>query len=268
VLKVVNSIKRFFTILILLIAVAIVTVVLYRLYVAAPITEHAIIYESIGIAIIIGFWAAIFTFIRRSRPLMEHYLGEQATTILNIFLGAITIIVMVLAVLNTLGASAQTLLTGAGFASITIGLIISTFVGGLLAGALVFSTHRFRVGDTVIVNNIPGTVTELTALVTRITTDTGLITIPNSAISSGGVVITKVHKFDPNFQSRLPYVGGDRVITSYMVGEGTVKSLTALRTVILLDSGREITLLNSSVLSGGVAVAKLSGQSNVPAKSA
>jgi len=63
-------------------------------------------------------------------------------------------------------------------------------------------------------------------------------------------------------------VGGDRVITSYMVGEGTVKSLTALRTVILLDSGREITLLNSSVLSGGVAVAKLSGQSNVPAKSA
>ena len=60
------------------------------------------------------------------------------------------------AVLGALDVSPQSLLTGAGFASITIGLIISTFVGSLLAGALVFTTHKLRVGDTVIVNNVPG----------------------------------------------------------------------------------------------------------------
>ncbi len=260
-LKIVTSVKRFFATLLLLIFIAAATVGLYQLYVATFIPESDLIYQSISVALVIGFWATILLFIRRSRPLMERYLGEQATTILNIFVGSISIIIMVLAVLNALGASAQTLLTGAGFASITIGLIVSTFVGGVLAGALVYSTHRFRVGDTVIVNNVPGTITELTALVTRVTTDVGYITIPNSAISSGGVVVTKVHDFDASFPSRLPYAEGERVITTYMgASEGTVKQVTALRTTIVLDSGRELTLLNSSVLSGLVAVAKLSGQ--------
>ena len=83
------------------------------------------------------------------------------------------IIVMSFGVLHTLGVSPETLLTGAGIISITIGLIISTFVGGILAGALVFTSHQFRVGDTVIVNNIPGKVTDMTAIVTRIRTDVG-----------------------------------------------------------------------------------------------
>jgi small-conductance mechanosensitive channel len=42
-----------------------------------------------------------------------------------------------------------------------------------------------------------------------------------------------------------------------MPSEGTVTQLTALRTIIQLDTGREITLLNSSVMSGAVAVAKI-----------
>jgi hypothetical protein len=42
-----------------------------------------------------------------------------------------------------------------------------------------------------------------------------------------------------------------------MPGEGTVKELTALHTVLSLDSGREVTFLNTSVLSGAVAVAKI-----------
>jgi small-conductance mechanosensitive channel len=191
---------------------------------------------------------------------MARHLGEQPTTIVQIFMATIVVLFMTFAVLTTLGASPENLLTGAGFASITIGLIISTFVGGILAGALIFATHKLRVGDSVIVNNTPGTVTELTALVTRIRTDTGIVTIPNSAISSGAIIITKLHKYEAAIQSRFPYVVDDRVVTTYMPDEGTVKELTALRTVILLDSGRELTLLNSSILSGTVAVAKITLQ--------
>jgi small-conductance mechanosensitive channel len=256
--SIITSIKRFVVILAILILLAILTNGLYQLYVAKPISEHDLANQIVSIGIITTFSVGILLFIRRSRPIMERQLGEQATTILNIFIMSIAIIIMVLAVLNVLGVSAQTLITGAGFASITIGLIVSTFVGGILAGALVFATHKIRVGDTVIINNIPGTVTEISGLVTRIVTDTGYITIPNSAISSGGVVVTRVHKVENTYQSRLPYEEGDRVITSYMAGEGAVKQLTALRTTILLDSGKEITLLNSSVLSGAVAVAKIS----------
>ena len=55
---------------------------------------------------------------------------------------------------------------------------------------MVFTNYKFKVGDNVIVNNIPGKIIEMTALVMRIQTDVGKITIPNSAIASGGVIIT------------------------------------------------------------------------------
>ena len=160
-------------------------------------------------------------------------------------------------ILGVLGVSPQTLLTSAGIISITAGLVISTFVGGILSGALVFTTYQFKVGDDVMVNNIPGRVTDMTTLVMRITTDVGQISIPNSAIASGSVIITSIHKFAGTQENRLHYTVGDRVITSYLNEPGTVKELTALHTTVVLDSGRQITFLNNSVLSGMVAVAKI-----------
>ena len=164
---------------------------------------------------------------------------------------------MTFSVLDIFGVSLSTLLTSAGIISVTVGLIISTFVGGLLSGALVFTTYQFKVGEDVMVNNIPGRVTDMTAFVMRIRTDVGQISIPNSAIASGGVIITAMRKPELTQESRLHYTVGDRVITSYRNEEGTIKELTAFHTTVLLDSGREITFLNNSVLSGAVAVAKV-----------
>jgi small-conductance mechanosensitive channel len=107
------------------------------------------------------------------------------------------------------------------------------------------------------VNNIPGKVVEMSPLVMRIQTDVGQITIPNSAISSGGVIITAVRENETLKGSRLHYNVGDRVVTSFMNEQGTVKEVTAFNTVILLDSGKEITFLNNSILSGGVVIAKI-----------
>jgi small-conductance mechanosensitive channel len=254
-----TSIKRFLTVFVTLIGIAIVTILVYDLFFQTqpPISGSLFVQKTFGAAIAIAFWAAIVLFIRRNGPLMTKHIGEQASTILQITMAAITTIITAFTVLGTLGTSPESLLTGAGFASITVGLIISTFVGGLLAGALVFTTHKLRVGDTVVFNNVPGQLTELTPLVTRIRTDVGIVTIPNSAISSGTVVITKLQKYEGTPFARLPYEVGDRVVTTLMVGEGTVKSITALRTVLMLDSGRELTVLNSSIFSGSVTVAKI-----------
>ena len=98
-------------------------------------------------------------------------------------------------------------MTSAGIITVTVGLIISTFVGGILSGALVFTTHQLKIGEDVMVNNVPGRVIDMTALVMRIRTDVGQITIPNSAVASGGVIITSVRKPEPAFESRLPYRG-------------------------------------------------------------
>ena len=97
----------------------------------------------------------------------------------------------------------------------------------------------------------------MTALVMRIQTDMGLITIPNSAIASGGVIITVIRETQTFNEGRLHYTVGDRVVTSFMNEQGTVNEVTPFHTVIQLDSGKEVTFLNSSILSGGVVIAKI-----------
>jgi hypothetical protein len=97
----------------------------------------------------------------------------------------------------------------------------------------------------------------MTALVTKIRTDVGQMSVPNSAIASGAVMVVAVHKHEVKSLSRLPYALGDRVVSTYMNETGTVKELTPFHTVVMLDSGKELTFLNNSVLSGAVAIARI-----------
>jgi small-conductance mechanosensitive channel len=252
----INSFKKFAIFLTFLIVLGFCTVYLFDLFVAAPINLF-ILREGFRIILIIGFWLAALLFIRRSKSFMTARIGAQATTVFQFLLGAIAVVVMSFGILQTLGVAPESLLAGAGIASITIGLVISTFVGSILAGALVFTTHSFRLGDDVLVNNIPGKIIGMTTLVTKIRTEVGQMSIPNSAIASGAVIVTAIHKHEIKSLSRLPYAIGDRVVSTYMTGEGVVQELTPLHTVIALDSGKELTFLNNSVLSGAVAIAKI-----------
>jgi small-conductance mechanosensitive channel len=120
-------------------------------------------------------------------------------------------------------------------------------------------TRPFSIGDAVMVNNIPGRVEDITAMVTRIRNDIGgLVVIPNTAIMQGGVIVTTFPASEEIVRRRLPYSQGDRVYTTYINEQGLVTELTAFYTKIRLDSGKELTFLNSSVLTGSVAVAKIS----------
>lgn len=253
----VDSFKRFAIILTFLVILSLGTVYIFDQFVAGPTNLFIFLRETIRIILIVGFWLIILLFLQRVKPFMTSRLGAPAATVLQFSIGIIAVLVMSFGVLHTLGVSPENLLVGAGIATITIGLIISTFVSGILAGALVFMTHSFRLGDDVLVSNVPGRIVDMTALVTKIRTDVGQMSIPNSAIASGAVIVTTIHKHDIKSLSRLRYAIGDRVVTTYMNEEGVVKELTPLHTVISLDSGRELTYLNNSVLSGAVAIAKI-----------
>ncbi len=259
--RTVNSIKKVVIVLALLVVLAAGTLLLYNFYVQAPINLPTLADQYIRIALIAGFWLAVMYVIRRAKPVMATHFGDQSATIVQIFIGGIAVLVMVFAVLDVLGFSAESLLAGAGIVSLTVGLIVSTFVGNTLAGAMVYATHRLRVGDDIMFSGVPGKIVEMSALVTRVKTDVGHVTIPNSAIASGMVIITRIHAHEAGWLSRLPYVQGDRVVTTYMQGgEGTVREISPLYTRVLLDSGKELTLLNNSVLAGSVAVAKVTPQ--------
>ena len=256
--NVIPSLRRLFLYLIVTLILTVAVLYLFNQFIEPqPISFTQIVGEAVRIIIIIGFSLAAVGIILRFRGFMAQRMGTQVSTILYYVMILVALLFATFGILETIGVRSTDLLTGAGIISITAGLVISTFVGSLLSGFLVFANYRFKVGDNVMVNNIPGKVVEMSALVMRIQTDVGHVTIPNSAIASGGVIITAVHEKETLKESRLHYSVGDRVVTSFMNEQGTVREITAFYTAILLDSGKEITLLNNSILSGGVVVAKI-----------
>jgi small-conductance mechanosensitive channel len=254
--RIVGSLKKLVAFLIFIVMLAISTSLILAL-IARPTNLPVFLHQLADTLIVFAFGLTALVLLFRAKSLLIPHLGLQAATILQFLLLGLAIVVMSFVTLGIFGVPISTLLTSAGIISVTVGLIISTFVGGILSGALVFTTYQFKIGEDVMVNNMPGKITDMTALVMRIRTDVGQITIPNSAIASGGVLISSVRKPEATQETRLHYVVGDRVITSYQNEEGTVKEISAFHTTITLDSGKEIEFLNNSVLSGFVAIAKI-----------
>jgi small-conductance mechanosensitive channel len=253
----IRSFRRLALYLIITLILTIIILYLFHQFIAEPISLSKLIEQAVKIVISVSAWLTAIIIIRHFKPHMTQRMGVQAATLVQYVLLLIAILIMTFGILSILQVSAITLLAGAGIISVTGGVIISAFVGSVLSSFLVFTNYKFKVGDNVMVNNIPGKVVEMRALVIRIQTDIGQITIPNSAISSGGVIITVVRENEKLEESRLHYVPGDRVVTSYMNEQGIVKEITSFYTVIRLDSGKEITFLNSSILSGAVVIAKI-----------
>jgi small-conductance mechanosensitive channel len=253
-----SSIKRLAFFLGGIVVLAVSTVTLFVLYIAQPINLPIFAERIFAVAIALCFGLSAILLLNRLKQILTPRIGVQLATVIQYGSVTIAFLIMSFWIIWILGVTApQDLLTSAGIVSVTIGLIISTFVGGILSGALVFTTYRFKVGDHVIVNNTPGTIRDMSALVMRIRTDNGHISIPNSAIASGAVIVTAIHQHHAEEESRLPYVQGDRVITTFMNEQGIVKELTPYHTIILTDSGKELKFQNISVITGAVAIAKI-----------
>ena len=218
------------------------------------------IVRAVQVGIIIGVGVVIFYFFRH----FARSLGEAFSPHFRAVFNFLTIIIISLfvffAVLNTLQVPASTLLIGGGILSIIVGLAVSTLFGNIITGALMFTTFPFRVGDDVIVGNVPGKIEEITTFYTKVLNDSGSETIvPNAAVIQGYVTVTRLSADGSTLASRLRYAVGDRIYTNYIGGEGTVTDITPFITKVHLDSGREALIPNNGVFSGMIQIAKVSG---------
>ena len=193
---VIPSMQRLILYLIITLVLTIGILYIFHQFIAQPISLSKLFEQAVNIIIGLVAWLAAIVIIRRFIPFLSQRMGNQAAAIVQYVMLAIATLILMFFILSAIDVSATDLLTGAGIISITAGLVISTFVGSILSGFLVFTNYKYRVGDNVIVNNIPGKVIEMSALVMRIQTDVGLITIPNSAIASGGVIITCIRDYE------------------------------------------------------------------------
>ena len=256
--QIVSSFKRFFFIQLMIVIMTFFSIFLFDQLFAVPTGLNEVLHQVGQILIVITFGSIAIIVIRSSKALLTKHVGIQTTNVFQYLMIAITIIIMIFGVLHILNVPPSTLLVGGSAVSIIFGLIISTSVGNLLAGTFVLMTHQYKVGDTVLINNIPCKVEQITSLVTHVKNDLGgQMAIPNNAIMQGSVVITSFSNHHDDVINRLPYAKGDRIYTTYLNEQGIVIDITPFHTRILLDSGKEITFLNSSVFIGNVAVAKI-----------
>jgi len=83
----------------------------------------------------------------------------------------------------------QSLLVGAGFVGIVVGMAARQTLGAVLAGFVLMFSRPFEIGDWIELDEYEGTVTEITVFDTRIQTFDGeYVVIPNDVVSSQSVV--------------------------------------------------------------------------------
>lgn len=236
-----------------------VSVFVFDELVAPKITPNIIFLQTLRVLIVLATTATAIFVIRRMKKLISGRTKTNAANFFEFIMIVLICLMSAFSLLHIFNVDTNTLLISGGIISITVGLIVSTFVGDTLAGMMVFLLNLYHVGDTVLVNNIPCRVEEMSAFVTRFRNDAGgMLSIPNTGISQGGVIVTRFNDVKEGVaMNRLHYEVGDRIYTTYMNAEGVVVALDSIHTRIKLDSGMELSFLNNSVLSGTIAVARI-----------
>jgi small-conductance mechanosensitive channel len=250
--------RNFFVEIVALLAATWILLFAFEQEVALPNRLPSIVQQFVDVAILVGAGLIAVFLIRLFKSKISPYSGAHMSALLTFFLILVTALVVFFAALNVLKVPAETLLLGGGILSIVVGLVVSTVFGNLISGALMLTTFPFRIGDCVIVDNVPGRIEKITTLYTEISNDSGSVTvIPNSAIIQGTVSIAKLPS-TPSVETRFMYVVGERIYTNYGGGgEGVVTEVTPFHTRVMLDSGRESTIPNGSIFAGTVHVARV-----------
>ena len=244
--------------------VAWVALVIFGDFVATRMGLATPIVEAIQVGVVVGVGALIYRSFRNFANSLGEGFSPHFRAIFNFLIIIIVALFVILAVLDTLQVPPTSLLIGGGIVSVVIGIGVSTLFGNIFTGALMFTTFPFRVGDSVIVGNVPGRILEITTFYTKVLNDSGSETIiPNSAIIQGGVPVTRLSTGGSTVDTRLNYSEGDRIYTNYIGGEGTVTEITPFQTKVRLDGGKEVAIPNNSVFAGNVQIAKIGSRSGV-----
>lgn len=155
-----------------------------------PVTGEALV---VGAGVVLAGWALG----RVLRWLTRHVLrwrgrSPSASEMFGSLAQAVTLVLAVAAALTLVFPSVKPVnaLGGIGVLSIAAGIAFQTVLGNMFAGIVILARDIFRVGDQIAVEEVAGTVTEisLTSTVVR-TFDGRMALIPNSVIHSQIVTV-------------------------------------------------------------------------------
>ncbi|MDP3893072.1 mechanosensitive ion channel family protein [Nocardioides sp.] len=155
-----------------------------------PVTGEAL---ALGAGVVLAGWALgrVMGWLTR-RVLRWRGRSPSASEMFGSLAQAVTMVLAVAAALTLVFPSVKPVnaLGGIGVLSIAAGIAFQTVLGNMFAGIVILARDIFRVGDQIAVDEVAGTVTEisLTSTVVR-TFDGRMALIPNSVIHSQVVTV-------------------------------------------------------------------------------
>lgn len=163
---------------------------LLRAYRNLGLTEYG--GEVVLALVVLGGAYTLTTFIGRvieevagSRQHVSRHQREIFFRLTQVTLYAVAILVVLALFTKNLGS----LLVGAGFLGIVVGMAARQTLGAVLAGFVLMFSRPFEIGDWVSVGDHEGTVTDITVVNTRLRTPDGeFVVIPNDVVGSESIV--------------------------------------------------------------------------------
>ena len=154
----------------------------------ADAVVHQIIAAATAVAFCVFASAATIGLSGKARSVLEPVMGTGHAAVVRyalVLIGAITTLIVTLALF---GVPIGQLLLGGALTSVFVGIAAQQALSNVFAGMVLLLAHPFRVGDAIrmragaLSGEIDGTVTEIGITYVRLSTGSGVISIPNSQV--------------------------------------------------------------------------------------
>ncbi len=155
-------------------------------------------YFCIALVVLIIFWllSKVFKFFVRKTLENRSYTRQNLVLVLNrvgstfiIFFGFL--IAMVIAIP---GFTPGQLMSALGIGSVAIGFAFKDIFQNMLSGILILISEPFKIGDTIVVNNMEGTVEDIQIRATFLhSADGRRIVIPNATVYTSAVTVNTAY---------------------------------------------------------------------------
>ena len=149
--------------------------------------------KLVGILQFIGTLALIYIFFKILKALSNKFLFKkmsmQMQHIIKKAIDYSAFVTIVLTVFHRLGINVSGLLGAAGIAGIAIGFAAQTSVSNIISGLFVITERAFKIGDTIEIADIIGTVQSINLLSVALKTfDSQYVRVPNETIIKANLI--------------------------------------------------------------------------------
>ena len=173
---------------------------------------HQIVAAATAVAFCVFASAATIGLSGKARSVLEPVMGTGHAAVVRYALVLIGAVTTLLVTLVLFGVPIGQLLLGGALTSVFVGIAAQQALSNVFAGLVLLLAHPFRVGDAIrmragaLSGEIDGTVSEIGITYVRLSTSSGVISIPNSQVLNAVVGPLPAGDYPPPAPPAAPQV--------------------------------------------------------------